>query len=150
AMRYRWLVVILCLAAFASTVPIASRMGINLIPRDDQSEFQVTIITPEGYTLERADRVFSEIEERLAGLPGIVHRFTVIGENNNSAGKGQGDVTRGSIYLRMKELEERAYSQFEIMERARKVLADYPDLRTAVTDVAAIQRAGQDSRIFQM
>ena len=34
-------------------------MGVNLVPRDDQSEFQVTIITPEGYTLERAERVFA-------------------------------------------------------------------------------------------
>jgi HAE1 family hydrophobic/amphiphilic exporter-1 len=74
----------------------------------------------------------------------------VVGENNNSAGKGQGDVTRGSIYVRMKELEEREYTQFEVMERARRILAEYPDLRTAVSDVSAIQRSGQDSRVFQL
>ncbi len=120
------------------------------MPRDDQSEFQVTIITPEGYTLERADRVFSEIENRLAKLPGVVHRFTVIGENNNSAGKGQGDVTRGSIQLRLKDISQRQYSQFDVMARARRIMADYPDLRTAVSDVSTIQASGQDSRIFQL
>ena len=150
ALSHRWLVVLLCIGAFACTVPIARSMGVNLIPRDDQSEFQVTIITPEGYTLERADRVFTEIENRLVQLPGVMHRFTVIGENNNSMGKGQGDVTRGSIYIRLKDLEQREYTQFDVMERARRLLGDYPDLRTAVTDVSAIQQAGQDSRIFQL
>jgi HAE1 family hydrophobic/amphiphilic exporter-1 len=150
ALRHRIVVVLLCIGVVACTGPIARRMGVNLIPRDDQSEFQVTIITPEGYTLERADRVFTEIENRIGQLPGVIHRFTVIGENNNSAGKGQGDVTRGSIYIRLKDLEARAYSQFDVMARARKILKDYPDLRTAVSDVSTIQASGQDNRIFQL
>jgi hydrophobic/amphiphilic exporter-1 (mainly G- bacteria), HAE1 family len=150
ALRHRWLVVAACVGVIACTGPIGRAMGVNFVPRDDQSEFQVTIITPEGYTLERADRVFGEIEERLAALPGVVRRFTVIGENTGAAGKGQGDVTRGSIYVRLKELEERAYTQFDIMDRARTILKDYPDFRTAVSDVSAIEGRGQDSRIFQM
>jgi HAE1 family hydrophobic/amphiphilic exporter-1 len=83
-------------------------------------------------------------------LPGVVHRFTVIGQNNENAGKGQGDVTRGSIYLRIKDLEERQYTQFDLMKRARAILREYPDLRTAVSDVSAIGSTGQDSRIFQI
>ncbi len=149
ALRFRFLVVLLCLGVVASTLPIARRMGANLVPRDDQSEFQIAIITPEGYTLERATQVFTEIERRVASLPGIVHTFAVVGENTNSA-KGQGDVTRGSIYFRMKELETREYTQFQIMERARKILKEYPDLRAAVNDISAIQASGQDSRIFQL
>lgn len=150
AMKFRWLVAILCVLVVLSTGPIASRLGVNLVPRDDQSELQVTIITPEGYTLERADQVFTEIENRLMKLPGVTHRFTVIGENTGSAGKGQGDVTRGSIYLRLKDLEEREYSQFDVMQRARNVMKDYPDLRSAVSDVQTIQASGQDSRSFQV
>ncbi len=125
-------------------------LGVNLVPRDDQSEFQVTYITPEGYTLERSNQVLSEIEERLSHLPGVLHRFTIIGQNTGSAGKGQGDVTRGSIYFRIKEISERQYSQFEVMAQARAILRDYPDLRTAVSDVSAIGVSGQDSRTFQL
>ena len=150
ALRYRIVVVLVCVGVVACTGPIARLMGVNLVPRDDQSEFQVTIITPEGYTLERADAVFTEIENRLIQLPGVIHRYTVIGENNNAAGKGQGDVTRGSIYLRLKDIEERAYTQFDVMERARAIMHDYPDLRSAVSDVSTIQAAGQDSRVFQL
>jgi HAE1 family hydrophobic/amphiphilic exporter-1 len=151
AMRHRFLMVGICVLVVLSTGPIAQKMGVNLVPRDDQSEFEVNYITPEGYTLERTDRTIAEIEARLSALPGVVvKRFTVIGETNGSAGKGQGDVTRGSIYVRLKDLEKRAYTQFDVMARARNILAEYPDLRCSVSDVSAIGGTGQDSRIFQI
>jgi HAE1 family hydrophobic/amphiphilic exporter-1 len=150
SLRWRFVIVIVCVLVILSTGPIAGMMGVNLVPRDDQSEFQVSFITPEGYTLDRSDQVITEIEQRLVKLPGVLHYFTVIGENNGSAGKGQGDVTRGSIYLRLKDLEHRKYTQFDVMKRARAIVDEYPDLRCAVTDVAAIQAAGQDTRLFQM
>jgi HAE1 family hydrophobic/amphiphilic exporter-1 len=150
ALRFRWVTAIVCVLVVISTVPIAKRLGVNLVPRDDQSEFQVNFITPEGYSLEKTDQVISEIEQRLCTLPGILHRFITIGEQTNVA-KGQGDVTRGSMYFRMKPLEERGYSQFEVMKLARNILTDYPDIRTAVSDVSAIGGGPNgDSRTFQL
>ncbi len=147
SLRFRWLTLGLCLLIIASTVPIAMNLGVNLVPRDDQSEFQVGFITPEGYTLERTNAVVSEIENRLIQLPGVVHRYTSIGQGGTA--KGQGDVTRGSIYLRLVELEDRRFTQFDLMRHVRSILGDYPDLRTVVSDVSAIGGgAGGDSRVF--
>lgn len=149
SLRHRWLTMGICVLIVLSTIPIAMNLGANLVPRDDQSEFQVGFITPEGYTLERTNELITEIEGRLSKLPGVVHRFVSIGETGS--GKGQGDVTRGSIYLRIRDLEERKFTQFELMRRARKILQDYPDLRTSVSDVSAIGGgANGDSRIFQI
>ncbi len=149
SMRHRWATLGISLLVVCSTVPIGMNLGVNMIPRDDQSEMQVSFITPEGYTLERTDKVVREIESRLAALPGVVHRFTSIGQSG--AAKGQGDVTRGSIYLRLVELEERTFSQFDLMQRARQILTEYPDLRTAVSDVSALGGGPNgDSRIFQI
>lgn len=149
ALRHRYTSLVICFLVVLSTGPIASRMGINLVPRDDQSEFQVSFVTPEGYTLDRTNAVISEIEGRLRKLPGVALRYTSIGQSGTA--KGQGDVTRGSIYLRLIDLEQRKFTQFDLMRRARTILRDYPDLRTAVSDVSAIGGgAGGDSRIFQL
>jgi HAE1 family hydrophobic/amphiphilic exporter-1 len=149
ALRHRWWTVGICVAVIASTIPIAMNLGANLVPRDDQSEFQVGFIAPEGYSLDRTNTLITEIEERLAKLPGVVSRFVSIGESNNV--KGQGDVTRGSIYLRIRELDERTFTQFDLMRRVRRILLDYPELRTSVSDVSAIGGgANGDSRIFQI
>ena len=149
ALRYRWLTLGVCVLIVASTIPIAMGLGVNLVPRDDQSEFQVGFITPEGYTLDRTNAVVSEIEHRLVQLPGVVHSYTSIGQGGTA--KGQGDVTRGSIYLRLVELEDRKFTQFNLMRHVRSILKDYPDLRTVVSDVSAIGGgAGGDSRVFQI
>lgn len=149
SMRHRWLTVGVSLLVVATTPWIFMNLGINMVPRDDQSEMQVSFVTPEGYTLDRTDKVIREIEERLTQLPGVVHRFTSIGQSGSA--KGQGDVTRGSIYLRILELEERKFTQFELMRKAREILTEYPDLRTAVSDVSALGGGPNgDSRIFQI
>ena len=62
-------------------------------------------------------------------------------------------MTRASIYLRMKDLSLRNYSQFAVMNRARAILKEYPDLRTAVNDVSAMGggRGGDnDTRNFNL
>lgn len=149
AIRHRLVTLGMCGLVVLSTIPTVAHLAINLVPRDDQSEFQVNVITPEGYTLDRTVAVMSEIEQRLAALPGVTHRFTVVGENSGG-GKGQGDVTRGSIHLQIRGLSERRYSQFDVMKRARRVLEEYPELRTTVSDVSAIGGSRGDSRTFQM
>ena len=124
--------------------------GFGFIPRDDQSEYEVSVTTPEGFSLERSDRVFKEIEKKLWTMPGTVHVFTSIGESAGGANvKGQGDVTRGTIYVRMKDLDERKYTQFDVQRRAREAMADFPDLRISVNDVSAFQ-GGRRPQTFQI
>jgi HAE1 family hydrophobic/amphiphilic exporter-1 len=117
-------------------------VGFDFIPKDDQSEYEVAITTPEGWNLQRVDRTFREIEGRIRELPGVVNIMATIGETSGRVSRGQGDVTRGGIYIRLKDLAERDFSQFAVMGQTRRILADYPDLRTSVQLPAAIS-AGQ-------
>jgi HAE1 family hydrophobic/amphiphilic exporter-1 len=150
SMRFKPLVVVLTVLVIYSTIPIGKVMGVSLIPRDDQSEYEVTVTTPEGYSLERASRIFGELEGRLRGVKGTVHLFTTIGQSTGSrVVKGQGDVTKGTIYVRMAELADRDYTQFAIKQEARELLKDYPDLRASVNDVSPFSN-GQRPQTFQV
>src|SRR5208337_2239342 len=138
------------IAVIGSTVPIGKVMGMSLIPRDDQSEYEISITTPEGYSLDRTSRLLSELEARIKKLKGTQHVFTTIGQTEGGRTvKGEGDVTRATIYVRMTELEERSYTQFAIQQQAREMLVDYPDLRVSVNDVSAFQ-GGRRSQTFQV
>jgi hydrophobic/amphiphilic exporter-1 (mainly G- bacteria), HAE1 family len=150
ALRFKPLVVVLALLVIASTLPISKVMGVSLIPRDDQSEYEVTITTPEGYSLARAAKVFTEIEGRLKTVRGTEHLFTQIGQTTGGrVVKGEGDVTNGTIYVRMTDLENRKYTQFEVQQQVREILKDYPDLRASVNDVSAFQ-GGRRPQTFQV
>ena len=142
SMRHRWVVVLLSVGVLLSTPFLFMIVGKDFIPRDDQSEFEVVLTMPEGYTLDRVDQVVSEIDGRLRGLRGITHSYVVVGDTSGRTGKGQGDVTTATIYCRIPDIEERPYTQFDIQNDARLILADYPDLTTAVQDVSPFQTTG--------
>ena len=150
ALRHKWAVVALTVGVIFSTIPIGARLEKTLIPRDDQSEYEVVVLTPEGYTLERTDAALKEIEARLRNQRGTVHIFTTVGAlSGGRAVKGEGDVTRGTIYVRMKELDDRDYSQFVVQQEVREILKDFPDLRASVNDVSSFQ-GGRRSQTFQV
>ena len=142
SLRHRWVIVLLALATTASTVPLMKAVGATFIPQDDQSEFEIIIQTPGGYTLERTDALFQDLEARLRGLRGVTDVLTTIGDTTGKVRSGEGDVTSGSIYLRMVDLSQRSYTQFDVMADARKILARYPELRVSVQGVSAFRGGG--------
>ena len=142
SLRHRWAIVLVTIGTLLSTPIIFGWVGKEFVPRDDQGEFEIVVNLPEGYTLERTSVTLAEIEERLQGLRGVTHVFTIVGDTSGRISKGQGDVTKATIYVRMLDLAEREYSQFHVMNDARTIIQDYPDLRTAVQDVSAFQGTG--------
>ena len=173
SLRHKFLVVAVTAAVIYSTVPIGRMMGIALIPRDDQSEYEVSVTTPEGYSLERTSKITNELESRIWKLRGTEHVFTTIGQTEGGrVVKGEGDVTRGTIYVRITDLEKCAedvplrgwwdiaghirrlvarapFDQFEIQQEVRQFLEDYPDLRVSVNDVSPFQ-GGRRPQTFQV
>jgi HAE1 family hydrophobic/amphiphilic exporter-1 len=142
ALGHRWTVIGLAALVTASTWPLLGAVGSTFVPSDDQSELEVVIQTPGGYTLERTDALFQELEHRLRALRGVTDVLTTIGDTTGKVRPGEGDVTRGTIYLRLVDLRERAYSQFDVMADARRALAAYPDLRVSVQGVSAFRGGG--------
>ncbi|MGD0381963.1 MAG: efflux RND transporter permease subunit [Thermoguttaceae bacterium] len=165
SLRHRWIIVLSAIGCLAVTPFLFSIVGFEFVPRDDQSELEVAVTMPEGYTLESAGKLFREIEGRLGGLRGVENVFSIIGDTTGRIGRGQGDVTAGTIYLRLTDLEKRQrtwydpmfwcngirgkvendnkfYTQFDVQDDARRIMKDYPDLRVAIQDVAIISASG--------
>lgn len=141
-LRFRWLVVLIAFLIFLSTPVLVGIIGTDFVPKDDQSEFEVVITFPEGYSLERADQTIQEIDRRIRQLRGVRYTFSTIGDTTGRVTKAQGDVTKGNLYVRMIDLNERKYKQFDVMNDARDVLKEFPDLRTAVQEVSLVSSSG--------
>jgi HAE1 family hydrophobic/amphiphilic exporter-1 len=157
--RWGWrrsLVVLAAGLTFATTPVLAVLVGTDFVPKDDQSEFEISITLPEGYSLARADTTLAELEPKLRRLTGVANVFTTIGETSGRQAKAQGDVTKVTVYCKMPDLAERTpplwegflmgvgvvprqpgkyYGQKDVMDAARKVMAGYPDFRAAVQEV---------------
>ena len=132
---HRLAVVGAAVAVMMTTPGLFLAVGSDFVPKDDQSEFEVAGTLPEGTTLQEANDLCRELEAKLAAVRGITNVFTTIGETSGRISKGQGDVTRVTIYCRMVDLRERSYSQKDAMAEAREAVSVYPDLRLTVQEV---------------
>ncbi|HTM08791.1 MAG TPA: efflux RND transporter permease subunit [Verrucomicrobiae bacterium] len=142
SLRYRWVVVATAIFTVFWIVPLFSAIGKNFIPTDDQSEFEVIIQTPGGYTLAETDRLMRELEGRIKKLRGVTNILTTIGDTTGNIKSGQGDVTLADIYVRLVDLSQRGYTQFEVMADARRMFQEYPDLRVSVQGVNSFSGGG--------
>jgi hydrophobic/amphiphilic exporter-1 (mainly G- bacteria), HAE1 family len=138
SMAHRWLIVVLCIAVFLSIAPLFMFVGKNFLPVDDQSQFEISIRAPEGYSLSATGALFERIAADVRKLPGVTDTLTTIG------GGQQQVVNNGSIYVKLSDIGEREKSQEELMVEAREMLAkNYPaELRTSVQQVQAFSGGG--------
>src|SRR5690606_15011568 len=126
----------LCIVTFASIVPLFMYVGKNFLPVDDQSQFEVSVRAPEGYSLGASSLAMERVAAEIRKMPGVTDTLV-------TAGGGQDQVVNsGSIYVKLTDIEEREESQEDLMSRTRDLLAAFPDLRTAVQQVAAFSGGG--------
>lgn len=143
SLRHRWVIVLASLLTVAATVPLFRMVGKDFLPQDDQSEFEVIVQTPEGYSLARTDATMRALEAKLRELPHVEHLLTTIGDATGTLRAGEGPVTEGSIYVQLTDLRQRKISQFELMQRAREILTTFPDLRASVQNINLFMGGGQ-------
>lgn len=137
SMAHRWLIVTLCVLVFLSIIPLFAYVGKNFLPVDDQSQFEVSIRAPEGYSLSATSALFEKIAADLRKLEGVTDTLTTIG------GGGQRIVNDGNIYVKLSDIKQRSKSQEQLMVAARELLTNYPkELRTGVQQVQAFSGGG--------
>ena len=147
SMRHRFIVMLISLGLVATGYPLLKYTPLEYIPIDDTNEFVVQLIAQPGSNLTAIDTQIKEIETKLKDLPGVTSMLTTIGETSTRVARGSGDVTRASILVRMIDLTKRDYSQFDVMAQARKVLTQYPDFRSGVTEPSNRGGGGLSSTI---
>jgi hydrophobe/amphiphile efflux-1 (HAE1) family protein len=142
SMSHRWAIVLACVVVILSIVPLFMFVGKNFLPVDDQSQFELTVRAPEGYTLAATSALADRVAKDLRTLPGVIDTLTTIG------GGQQELVNVATIYVKLAPIGERHITQEKLMVRARsevldKYLKAYPgQLRTSVQQVAAISGGG--------
>jgi HAE1 family hydrophobic/amphiphilic exporter-1 len=140
SMAHRWVIITLCVLVFVSIIPLFMFVGKNFLPVDDQSQYEVSVRAPEGYSLGGTSQMMERIATEIRKMPGVTDTLVTIG------GGQQQVVNAGSIYVKLTDIGDRAKSQEELMAETRDLLSDkqkFPqELRTAVQPVAAFSGGG--------
>jgi hydrophobic/amphiphilic exporter-1 (mainly G- bacteria), HAE1 family len=120
AMGHRKTIVVLCILVVISLVPMFMMIGINFIPKDDMSQYNVSIRLPEGSSLAETTRYAEQVARKVRGMEGVTHALTTVG------GSSSGASNEASIYVKLVDIGERKLSSDEMAAKARETLKDHP------------------------
>ena len=137
SMNHRWVIAVSCLLVFLSIIPLFMLVGKNFLPVDDKSEFEISVRTDEGSSLQSSTVLMERIATDIRKFEGVTDTLITVG------GGQAGVVNAGTIYVKLSDVSDRPKSQEELMVDARELLKKFPpELRTAVQIVQAFSGGG--------
>jgi len=137
SMSHRWVIALSCVLVVLSIVPLFMFVGKNFLPVDDKSEFEVSVRTNEGSSLQASTVLMERIASDIRKFDGVTDTLITVG------GGQAGVVNAGTIYVKLTDVGKRSKSQEEFMVDARELLKKYPpELRTAVQIVQSFSGGG--------
>jgi hydrophobic/amphiphilic exporter-1 (mainly G- bacteria), HAE1 family len=121
SMRFRWAVVLICVLVVASIYPLFKVVGMAFLPDEDESAFQISLRGPQGTSLSATqsilDRIARDVREQ---LPGVKNTLVQAG-----GGFGGGSSSSGNINVSLVPVDERKFSQADLINRTRGILKKY-------------------------
>lgn len=146
SLNHRLVMLISAILIIASTPLIFKHIRFEFFPNDDMSQFNVSVQTPPGSSLEASNIILSKIEKDIQALPTIVDVFTTIG----NSGTSNSNINNSLIFINLLPLSERTIAQDITMQKVRDILKKYPGLRTSVQYTGMISGGGMRSTAFNM
>jgi HAE1 family hydrophobic/amphiphilic exporter-1 len=135
SMRFRWVVVGLCIIAVASIYPLYKMVGMSFLPDEDESAFSINLRGPQGTSLAATQSILERIARDIRDqLPGMQNTLVQVG------GWGGGSTNTGSVNVSLKPVAERKFSQAELINRTRGIVKKYnsKDYRVNVSGSSSI------------
>jgi len=136
SMRFRWVVVLICVITVASIYPLYKFVGMAFLPDEDESLFQVSIRGPQGTSLSATqsilDRIARDIREQ---VPEVKNTMVLAG-----GWGGGGSGSAGTINVSLKPVGERSKSQADVIAQTRQLTKKYSskDYRVSVSASSSI------------
>ncbi len=132
ALNHRLLVLASAVAIFAVSLSMASFLGRELVPPEDQGRFVVRLEAPIDYSVDQADALFQKAELILRNTPEI---------NKVFYGQGGGQtapVNRANVMVTLIPKRERSKNQEALKAELRAKLRKIPGLKASAEDISTI------------
>ena len=131
SMDHRGWVAGLAVLVLLSSVPLFRIVAINFTPQDDTSEFEVTMRAPEGTSLDATDVLANRVGTAIRRLPEVSYTMATV------AGDGATTRNSASVFVKLKSLDERDRSVFDVVQEVRSNMIPQSVPKEIRTSVAA-------------
>ncbi|HYH20830.1 MAG TPA: efflux RND transporter permease subunit, partial [Azospirillum sp.] len=126
ALRWRWVVLVVALAAFFGSFFLVRFIGTEFVPAADLGEMVVEVETPVGSSLAYTTTKMRQVEGALREFPEVAYTYTTV---NTGAAVGK---NRGFAYVRLVPIDQRTRAPNDLQVPIRARLASVPGITIAV------------------
>jgi len=136
-LRFRIITIILVIALFFGSLSLFPKIGMDFVPKEDKSEFQVKLKVDSGISLQEMIRKSKEVEEMIVKDKNV--KFTTLNVAYNAAK----EKNKSIIYVKLVPINERHLNQEEIIQSFRKKLKIFSkDIFITAAAIPSIKGAG--------
>ncbi|ECW7654953.1 efflux RND transporter permease subunit [Campylobacter coli] len=124
----------------ALSFALATRIGLDFLPMEDDSEIQVLLESKKDLSLEAMKEKSLHLLEKIQMDENIAYAFLLLAYDDAK------DSTKAKIYIKLKSLEERKLRQNAIVNLYRQKFQD-EDLKIKILELPKIEGAGIDDPV---
>ena len=129
SLDHRFAVTVFSLAIFATSIPLNSRVGRDWIPADDQNELTLYIDMAISTSLEANVKILTEIAEQVKQVRGVEFVNPYVGVEKSG---------HSHTYIRLVDISKRDFTQEDVAKDIRKIMTQYPSIRSRVNWPSAL------------
>jgi HAE1 family hydrophobic/amphiphilic exporter-1 len=147
AVRSRWRVAAGCglLVAVSAAMIQLRVVGSEYAPVEDDNNFQVTLTTPSGASLQATDDAARQLEALLGQIPEIESMFTSVVASGGSAFGGS--TGRATIGVQLVPKHERHRSSLQIIQEVRRLGRQVPGATVSARPSSSLPGAVGSGRL---
>ncbi len=137
-LRFKVSTLILVIAIFIGSLSLFPKIGMDFIPKEDKSEFEVKLKAEAGISLEQMIKESKKIENEIKKDKNVL--FTTLSVGYNSVK----EKNKSLIYVKLVEKDKRSINQEQVIQNTRDRLKQFKskDLYITAAAIPAIKGAG--------
>ena len=136
-LRFKVITLILVFAGFVGSLTLFPKIGMDFIPKEDKSEFEIKMRAHAGISLEEMIRESKQIEDLVRKNKNVKFTTLSVGYNNVK------EKNKALIYVKLVEKDQRDIGQEQIIQNFRDALKPYQKkMFITAAAIPAIKGAG--------
>ena len=137
ALRFKIITILFILGLFVGSLSLFPKIGMDFIPKEDKSEFEVKIKADAGISFEEMIKKSKAIESMIEKNPNV--KFTTLNVGYNAAK----EKNKSLIYVRLVDIKDRKLKQEDIIQNFRNRLKPFKkDMFITASAIPNIKGAG--------
>jgi len=137
--RFKWITIIVTISVLVASTKLST--GMDFVPMQDNSEFQVFTKAPVGTSLEEMKKKMKPMLEKMQGDENI--EYTVLSIGYNSAK----EIHKAKIYAKLKPVAQRSVSQEDVVQQYTNEFKTIKDMIVTVEEVAPFDTGGSNAPV---